>query len=105
MRSPRRIPLMAGIAVTLLPAAALSQVPSFELEVEAGPVWQTRNNTEIPNDGTATRFSVLSLIGTGPERAGRMYLTWRPSERHSVRLLAAPLSVRRRTFSPSASIQ
>jgi len=26
--------------------------PRFEVDLEVGPVWQSRNEVEIPNDGT-----------------------------------------------------
>lgn len=63
------------------------------LDVEAGAVWQSRNDVEIPNDGSASRFSLVDVVGTGPWPAARVYLTWHPGERHALRLLAAPLSV------------
>jgi hypothetical protein len=66
--------------------------PRFELELEAGPVWQTSNDVQIPNDENGTRFSLADLVGSGPWPAGRLYLTWNVSERHGVRLLLAPLS-------------
>ena len=64
----------------------------FEVELEAGAVWQSKNDVEIPNDGTATRFSLKDLIGGGPWPAGRFYFTWNINQRHGLRLLAAPLS-------------
>jgi hypothetical protein len=81
------------IALALIPVAAgdLGD-PPFEVELEVGPVWQARNDVEIPNDGTATRFSLEDLAGSGPWPAGRFYFTWNINERHGVRLLLAPLS-------------
>ena len=34
-------------------------------------MWQSYNDVEIPNDGTATRFSLSDLVGTGPWAAGQ----------------------------------
>ncbi len=65
--------------------------PRFEMELETGAVWQSKNKVEIPNDGTATRFSLKDLVGDGPWRAGRAYLAWNITPRHGLRLLAAPL--------------
>lgn len=48
---------------------------------------------QIPNDGSATRFSLSSLSGTGPFPSGRLYVTWNLSERHGLRVLAAPFSI------------
>jgi len=67
---------------------------TWTIELEAGPVWQSYNDVEIPNDGTGTRFSLKDVAGTGPWPAGRLYVTWRPAERHALRLLAAPLTIR-----------
>ena len=35
----------------------------FEVELEAGPVWQTSNDVQIPNDAIGTRFSLADLVG------------------------------------------
>ena len=68
--------------------------PRLELEVEAGPVWQSRNAAQIPNDASGTRFSLVSLVGKGPWPAARAYVTWNLNDRHALRLLLAPLSIR-----------
>lgn len=83
----------ACVAAAISPADAVSQSPVLELEIEGGPAWQSYNNVEIPNDGTATRFDLADLVGTGPWPVARLYLTWHLSERHSLRLLVAPLSL------------
>lgn len=72
--------------------AVAQQDPMFELELEASPIWQSRNDVQIPNDATGTRFSLVDLAGSGPWPAARLYATWNISRRHSVRALAAPLS-------------
>ena len=77
----------------LAPLDAAGQTPRFVVELEGGPVWQSYNDVEIPNDGTATRFSLSDVVGSGPWPAGRIYLTWNPAERHGLRLLLAPFSV------------
>jgi hypothetical protein len=68
-------------------------VPSFVIEVEGGPVWQSRNKVQIPNTDEGSRFSLLDLQGKGPWPVGRFYLTWNINSRHGLRALAAPLSV------------
>ena len=68
--------------------------PRFELELEAGPVWQSRNIAQIPNDESGTRFSLVRIVGKGPWLAARGYLTWNLNERHALRLLVAPLTIR-----------
>lgn len=81
----------AGAGAAASPAPLAAQSPRFELELEGGPAWQSRNDVEIPNDGTASRFSLADLAGPGPVAAGRLYLTWSFSESQSLRLLLAPL--------------
>jgi hypothetical protein len=68
-------------------------VSPFGVELEAGPVWQSRNDVQIPNGADGTRFSMIDLQGKGPWPAGRLYLTWNINPRHGLRALAAPLSV------------
>lgn len=77
----------------LLPASGAGQTPTVQVEVEGGSTWQSYNDVEIPNDGSATRFSLHDLIGAGPWAAGRLYVTWNLNERHGLRLLLAPFSV------------
>jgi hypothetical protein len=68
-------------------------VSAFVVELEAGPVWQSRNDVQVPNSPEGTRFSMIDLQGNGPWPAGRLYLTWNISSRHGLRALAAPLSI------------
>lgn len=88
--NPRLLFVLMAIVV-VLPAASIAQTPSFIVEFEAGPVWQSTNEVEIPNDGTATRFSLVDLAGNGPWPAGRLQVTWNVGERHALRVLVAPL--------------
>lgn len=77
--------------LTVMPAQALAQSETsrFWIEGEAGPVWQTRNEVQVPAD-TGTRFKLTSF-GTGPEFTGRVYLGYRFDQRHEIRGLYAPL--------------
>lgn len=68
--------------------------PRIEVELEGGPVWQGRNVAQIPNDASGTRFSLVDVAGRGPWPAARGYLTWNINERHALRLLVAPLTLR-----------
>ena len=65
---------------------------NFLTQLEIGPVWQGLNDVQIPNDQNGTRFSLVDLVGNGPYPSIRLYFTWRISQRHSIRLLLAPLS-------------
>lgn len=86
--------MLLALALLLpLPCAVDAQAPRLVVELEGGAVWQSYNRVEIPNDRSATRFSLASLTGSGPWPAGRVYLTWNMGERHALRALAAPLSI------------
>ncbi len=63
----------------------------FSVELELGPVVQSRNNVQIPNSESGTRFSLVDLVGRGPYPAGRIYVTWNISGKHELRALLAPL--------------
>ena len=81
-------------AVLLIIAAlAAPAAGGVSLEFEAGSLWQTVNDVQVPNDASSTRFSLVDAIGKGPWAAPRVYLTVDLSERGSLRALAAPFSV------------
>jgi hypothetical protein len=61
------------------------------IEGELGPVWQSRNEVEIPVD-KGTRFS-LTELGRGPKFSSRFYVGYSFNERHQIRGLWAPLSL------------
>ena len=68
-------------------------VPRLQVELEGGTVWQGRNVVQIPNEASATRFSLNDVIGGGPWPVARLQTTWNINEKHGLRLLLAPLSV------------
>jgi hypothetical protein len=84
--------LVLTFAMTVSTGAA-AQVPTLVVELEGGPAWQSYNDAEIPNDGTASRFSLADVAGPGPLPAGRLYVTWNVAERHGLRVLVAPFSL------------
>ena len=84
----------APVAAQQAPAAQPGEpVSRWVVELEGGPAWQSYNDVEIPNDGTASRFSLYDLAGAGPWPAGRLYVTWNLNDRHALRLLLAPFSL------------
>jgi hypothetical protein len=87
------ITVVAVLAPLLVEAASGKPFREFEAELEAGPLWQTRNDIQIPNADEGTRFSLVDLAGRGPWPAARLYFTWNISPEHSLRLLLAPLSI------------
>jgi hypothetical protein len=87
-----RLTILA-ISLHLAATVAAAQSPGIAIEVEGGPAWQSYNDVEIPNDGSATRFALDDLAGTGPWPAARVYLSWSPRQRHGIQLLLAPFSL------------
>ncbi|MGD8395844.1 MAG: hypothetical protein PVF43_10245 [Candidatus Eiseniibacteriota bacterium] len=85
---------IAGLALEARPVIAQPHVPALRLEIEGAALWQGKNDVQIPNDAAATRFSAIDVTGNGPFAAGRATLTWQIGERHALRLLAAPLTIR-----------
>jgi hypothetical protein len=71
---------------------AAAQASRVAAEFEGGAVWQSRNNVQIPNDSTGTRFALVDTVGKGPWTAFRFNMSWNISGRHSLRFLVAPLS-------------
>ncbi len=67
--------------------------PWMIVELEGGPAWQSRNDVQVPNDDTGTRFALDELTGSGPFPAFRLYVEGRLGRRHGLRLLVAPLSI------------
>ncbi len=91
----RRI-MLAVLAIGAAGAGtAQAAAPPYRLalELEAGPAWQSYNDVQIPNNDTATRFSLSDAVGKGPWAAGRVYLTWHLSEASDLRALYAPLTI------------
>jgi hypothetical protein len=84
---------LALVVSLAIPSVAAAQAPRVILELEGGAAWQSKNDVEIPNDGSATRFSLADLAGSGPAPAGRLYVTWNLGARHGLRALVAPFSL------------
>lgn len=78
-RTMNRVLGIAAVGVLIIAAPARAQetrpTPRLALELEAGSVWQSRNAAQIPNDESATRFSLVPLVGRGPWLAVRGYVT------------------------------
>ena len=84
-RIARIVPLVA-LAAALLPS--MSEAEGLRLDLEVGPVWQTRNDFAVPGD-TGT---LIRLGDEGPDLAGRVTFVWDVGSHWSLRFLAAPLS-------------
>jgi hypothetical protein len=64
----------------------------FAVELEGGPLWQTRNDVRIPN-ATGTEFSLIDTIGKGPYGTFRVEVAFDLNERHGFRVIIAPLDI------------
>lgn len=84
--------LLFSLLFTIAPSILAQDDSGFVIDLEAGTVWQTRNDVQIPNTDAGTRFSLVDLVGKGPWPAVRLYLTWNITNRHSFRVLLAPLA-------------
>jgi hypothetical protein len=76
---------------TLAPQALAAGEKKFNVELEFSPVWQTKNDAQIPNE-TGTRFSLRDIQGSGPFAGGRVSIDYALNPKHEFRFLAAPLS-------------
>jgi len=85
--------LFVSLGLGLGSTVAAQNLPRFGIDFEFGPFWQTKNDVQIPNDETGTRFSLKDLAGAGPWTSGRLHLTWNFNDRHGIRVVLAPLSV------------
>lgn len=63
----------------------------WDVTVEAGPVWFSRNDVAVPGD-EGTKFNLLGLTGDGPELAARFILQTRINDKHQIRLTLAPIA-------------
>ena len=84
--------ILVGLMCVAARTVPAQDIAHFDIELEAGPVWQSRNDVQIPNTNAGTRFSLVDLAGKGPWPAIRLYLTWNINDRHSLRGLLAPLA-------------
>jgi hypothetical protein len=81
-----------AICTAFVSAAQGADQKKFSIEIEAGPVWQNRNDVRVPND-TGTKFSMRDIQGSGPFAAPRVYFDYAFSRKHEFRVMAAPLSI------------
>lgn len=65
----------------------------FSMEFEAGTLWLTRNNVQIPNSNAGTRFSLIDAAGKGPYFNFRVEAAYDFNERHGIRGVWAPIDI------------
>ncbi|QKT04737.1 hypothetical protein HUS23_13420 [Ectothiorhodospiraceae bacterium 2226] len=79
----------ATLVSTLLPAGAGA---SEHVVLESGALWQSRNDVRIPGD-SGDRFALDDITGAGPFLHTRVTVNFALAERHSLRLVYAPLTI------------
>ncbi len=90
------------VLLLLLATSHAARASDFTVDGEWGAVWVGRNDVRIPGD-TGTRFSLDNDLRTSePAPYARLRLTWAPTERNRVSLLAAPFSIKSRGVFDSA---
>lgn len=90
MNTDFTLPLACLLAIPAV--ATAGDGPLWSIGVEAGPVWQSKNDVQIPGD-TGTRFALNEITGSGPFPFARLELTYHLTEKQELRGLLAPLSL------------
>lgn len=86
--------MLALCGLTVNTSSAFAQASSrFALEIEGGGLWLTRYDIQIPNNETATEFSLVDAVGNGPYGVLRASADVDFNERHGLRFTVAPLQI------------
>ena len=56
--------VLFALPMTAIQAAEIAR--RFSLELEPSLAWQGRNDVQIPNNDSGTRFSIADTVGSGP---------------------------------------
>lgn len=83
--------LLGGMAIS--PIGSTAELGLKEASVSALVAWQGRNDVQVPNDTSATRFALDALTGDGPFVTGRIEMSGRWRDRQEWRVLIAPLAL------------
>jgi hypothetical protein len=88
------VALAAAIATLITPLliTTAADAGTLSASLESGAVWFSRNDVRVPGDA-GDEFDLMDLTGTGPDAHARATLSYAFNERHSLRLLYAPLEV------------
>lgn len=100
---PAILIVLSAISAVPVFASEHGNDPRLEVELEAGPVLQSKNDVQIPNNTSGTRFALDGVVGDGPWPSARVYVTWNINPRHGVRALAAPLAITETGILPSTT--
>lgn len=86
---PLRLCALFGLVLIM---ASSARADVFDIRLEGGGVWFSRNDVRIPGDG-GTRFDMLDLTGKGADPYFRFYAAYDFNDKHALRLTLAPLEV------------
>lgn len=84
---------LATLIVLLgLPGTAMTAdiLDGLSLEFETGPLWFSRNDVRIPNEG-GSRFDMRQLTGSGPALNTRLHALYQFNASHALKLTLAPV--------------
>ena len=85
--------LLASMAIFSITDTGLAlERERVAVEFEAGSLWLTRNDVQIPNN-TGTRFSLIDAAGKGPYFNYRIEAGHDINERHGFRAVFAPIDI------------
>lgn len=93
MRTPYRLLGPALLSLSLLATVSHGAYAEGFVELEAGVAFTGYNDVQIPTD-TGTRLSLADDTNSNPALALRVRAGYTFADRHTVMLLAAPLTVR-----------
>lgn len=74
-------------------ARAETSPSGWVIDTDLYAAWQGRNDVQVPNNVSGSRFSLDRLTGDGPYMAPRLQVSWPSSGRREWRVLLAPLSL------------
>ncbi len=80
------------LALCAIPEGKAADDTRFRLEVESGPVWQSRNDARIPN-ATGAKFSLRAVQGSGRFRGKASEAAGRDTRKFSGHRVAQKRSV------------
>ena len=80
-----------SLIAVILSSTGVSANNKFDLIIETGAVWQTRNDTQIPPD-SGTRFKI-NEFNDGPFTHSRIEAYYRLEDQHALRFVYAPFDI------------
>jgi hypothetical protein len=85
--------LMSAAAAMTFTDAAPASPPARHITLEGLASLQGRNDAQVPNDASGTRFAIDDITDDGPFVSPRVELSWPITARQEIRGLVAPLTV------------